>query len=130
MFGKITNSLNNRYKGIVFCIARLYCKANMTVIILRAIYLKQGSFPFLYPFYIEQCMHISYCSRKNFKPLFSAGIVLPLEYWNHTFHPMRTTHAILPRHTSPGNIKGSANHARPLFSFVVEPISMSTPQMN
>ena len=42
------------------------------------------------------------CSRKNFKPLFSAGIVLPLEFWNYTFHPMRTTHAILPGHTSPG----------------------------
>ena len=27
--------------------------------------------------------------------------------------------AILPGHTSPGTIKGSANHARPLFSFLL-----------
>ena len=59
------------------------------------------------------------CSRKNFKPLFSAGIVLPLEFWNYTNHPMRTTHAILPRHTSPGTIKGSANYVHPLFSFLI-----------
>ena len=40
-----------------------------------------------------------------------------LEFWNYTFHPMRMTDTILPGHTSPGSIKGSANHARPLFSF-------------
>ena len=30
---------------------------------------------------------------------------------------MRMTDAILPGYTSPGTIKGSANHARPLFHF-------------
>ena len=59
------------------------------------------------------------CSRKNCKPLFSAGIVLLFEFWNYTFHPIRTTHAILPRHTLPGTIKGSAKHVWPLFSFLV-----------
>ena len=58
-------------------------------------------------------------SRKNCKPLFSVGIVLPLEFWNHTFHPIRMTHAILPGHTSLGTIKGSAKHMRPLFSFLI-----------
>ena len=60
-----------------------------------------------------------YCSRKNCKPLFNAGIVLPLEFWNYTFHPIKTTHAILPGHTSPGTIKGSAKHVRSLFSFLI-----------
>ena len=59
------------------------------------------------------------CSRKNFRPLFSAGIVLPLEFWNYTFHPIRTTHAILPGYTSPGTIKGSAKHMRSLFSLLI-----------
>ena len=65
------------------------------------------------------CFDQSLCSRKNCKPLFSAGIVLPLEFWNDTFQPIRTTHAILPGHTSPGTIKGSAKHVRPLFSFLI-----------
>ena len=45
-------------------------------------------------------------------------LFLPLEFWNYTFHLMRMTDAILPGHTSPGTIKGSANHARSLFSFL------------
>ena len=32
---------------------------------------------------------------------------------------MRMTDAILPGHTSLGTIKGSANHAQPLFSFLL-----------
>ena len=32
---------------------------------------------------------------------------------------MRTTNAILPGHTAPDTIKGSANHVRPLFSFLI-----------
>ena len=57
------------------------------------------------------------CNRKNFKPLFSAGIALAIGVWNYTFYPMRMTNAILPKHTSLGTIKGSVNHARPLFFF-------------
>ena len=47
------------------------------------------------------------------------GIVLPLEFWNDTFHPIRTTYAILLGHTSLGTIKGSAKHVRSLFSFLI-----------
>ena len=59
------------------------------------------------------------CNRKNCKPLFSAGIVLQLKFWNYTFHPVRTTHDILPGHTLPGTIKGSAKHVWSLFSFLI-----------
>ena len=38
---------------------------------------------------------------------------------NYIFHPMRMHDAILPGHTSPGNIKGSANHACSLFLFLL-----------
>ena len=67
----------------------------------------------------KNTLYLFTCSRKNCKPLFRTGIVLPLEFWNHTFHPIRTTHAILPGHTSPGTIKGNAKHVRPLSSFLI-----------
>ena len=44
-------------------------------------------------------------------------LFFPLDFWNYIFRPMRMTDAILPGYTSPGTIKGSANHARPLFPF-------------
>ena len=46
-----------------------------------------------------------------------AEIALAVGVQNYIFHPMRMTDDILPGHTSPGNVKGSANHAHPLFSF-------------
>ena len=35
-------------------------------------------------------------------------LFLPLEFWNYTDHPMRMSDVILPGHTFPGTIKGSA----------------------
>ena len=45
------------------------------------------------------------------------GIALAIGVWSYIFHPMRMTDAILPREVYSGTIKGSANHAWPLFSF-------------
>ena len=63
-----------------------------------------------YPLYHE---HLGFTvrSRKNCKPLFSVGnCFCHWNFWNHTFHPIRMTHAILPGHTSLGTIKGSARN--------------------
>ena len=44
-------------------------------------------------------------------------LFLLLEFWNYSFHPMRMTNVILPRHTSQGTIKGNTNHVWLLFFF-------------
>ena len=59
---------------------------------------------------------LSYCSRKNFKSLFSAGIVLAVGVSNLHISSNENDWCHSARVTSPGNIKGSTNHSRPLFT--------------
>ena len=66
--------------------------------------ISRGNFHYLY-------------SRKNFKFLFCAGIVLAVAVRIYIFHPMRMTYAILPGSPPLGNIKGRANHFSPSSRF-------------
>ena len=57
------------------------------------------------------------CSRKNFKLLFCAGIVLVVRVQIYIFRVMRMTNAILPGSPPWGNIKERANHFSPSSRF-------------
>ena len=56
------------------------------------------------------------CSRKNFKSLFRAGIVLVVGVLNLYISSNENDWCHSARVTSPGNIKGHANYSRPLFA--------------
>ena len=56
------------------------------------------------------------CSRKNFKSLFIAGIVLAVGVSNLHISSNENDQCHSANITSPGNIKGRTNHSRPLFA--------------
>ena len=72
------------------------------------------------------CSHLSsgdcstqlqyHSSRRNFKSLFSAGVVLAIWVSNLYISSNENDWCHSVRVTSPGNIKGSANHSRSLFA--------------
>ena len=61
-------------------------------------------------------IHHLYCSRKNFKSLFSAGIVLAVGVSNLYISSNGNDSCHSGGASSPGNIKGRANHSHPLFA--------------
>ena len=57
-----------------------------------------------------------FCSRKNFKSLFSVGMVLVVGVSNLYISSSENDWCHSAQVTSQGNIKGRANHSRPLFA--------------
>ena len=65
--------------------------------------------------YMAELLSIN-SSRKNFKSLLSTGIVLAVGVSNLHISSNENVWCHSVRVTSPGNIKGPANHSRPLFA--------------